>query len=390
MKIAYFSPLPPQRTGIADYSRDLLPSLAEHAALTLFMEQVDQVRGELSARFPVRPVSEFPVRRWDFDIALYQMGNSLFHETIYQTLQQFPGISVLHDYSLHHLIAGITAWRGDFARYIMEMGYAYGLTGLRLARGVHEGLWSYPLFEYPLNERCAALSLGVIVHSKYAWTKLQCRPEVTRVAQVNQPIPLPAQREGGRAALGLPTEAFIVGHFGQMTPEKRLQDVTEAFRRLLQVRPDARLLLVGEVPDWYEGLEQALAGLDEAVISVGYVPDLNTFYAYAAASDLCVNLRYPSLGETSASLLRVMAVGRPVIVSNVGWYTELPDDCCLKLDHDGTEVNTLARYLLELADAPEQRHAMGKCARSYVTEHCEPRAVAQAYVDFIEDCLSAL
>jgi len=387
MKIAYFSPLPPQRTGIADYSRDLLPYLAEHASLTLFVDQDVEVDAELGARFPMRTVAEFPACRWDFDVAVYQMGNSLFHETTWHVSQQYPGVTVLHDYSLHHLVAGITAWRGDFARYSREMGYAYGLSGCRLAREVQKGLRGYPLFEYPLNERCVATSLGVIVHSEYARSKLQSRPEVTNVAQVNQPVPLPESRNPARATLGLPEDAFIVGQFGQMTPEKRLDDVVAAFRQLLRARSDVLLLLVGEVPEWYEGLERALGGLEEKVVSVGYVPDLSTFFDYVAACDICVNLRHPTLGETSASLLRVMAVGRPVVVSDVGWYAELPGDCCLKLKHDGTEVEVLARYLLELAQDLERARKMGERARAYVAEHCDPRAVARAYLDFIESVL---
>lgn len=390
MKIAYFSPLPPQRTGIADYSNDLLPYLAEDAVVTLFVDPDVAVHAELVSRFPIRSISEYPACRWDFDIALYQMGNSLFHELIYQTLQHFPGVTVLHDYSLHHLVAGVTAWRGNFSGYCREMGYACGLTGVHQAREVQRGLRDYPLFDYSLNERCADLSLGLIAHSDYACRRLQRLPEAPPVVKVNQPIPLPPQRQKTRTALGLPNEAFIVGQFGQMTLEKRLGDVTAAFRRLRQARPDARLLLVGEVPEWFEGLPTALEGLDEAVITLGYVPDVNTYYDYISASDLCVNLRRPTLGETSASLLRIMAVGRPVVVSDAGWYSELPDDCCLKLKHDGAEIEKLAQYMLELADDRERRWQVGEKARAYVAENCNPRATARAYLEFIADTLSKL
>jgi glycosyltransferase involved in cell wall biosynthesis len=85
-----------------------------------------------------------------------------------------------------------------------------------------------------------------------------------------------------------------------------------------------------------------------------------------------------------------MAVGRPVVVSNVGWYAELPDDCCLKLEHDGTEVETLAQILLRLADDSERCQKMGERSRGYVAECCNPRAVARTYLEFVRDILSAL
>ena len=100
MKVAFYSPLPPERTGIADYSALLLPELTER------MEVVVAARGRHS-RYP------------DADIALYHVGNNPdYHGWIVDALRRRLGIVVLHDFVLHHLVAGITLACGDAVGYL--------------------------------------------------------------------------------------------------------------------------------------------------------------------------------------------------------------------------------------------------------------------------------
>ena len=394
LEIAYFSPLPPQRTGIADYSAELLPYLAEEAKITLFVSDASAASPELQARFPIREMTRFPRVRWRYDIALYQMGNSLFHRDMYAVLKRYPGLTVLHDYTLHHFVACITAGEDDFPAYVRELAYAMGRDGATRAHAIRRGESPTPLFDWPLNERVVDLSIGVLVHSDYVRRQLLAAHPMARIRKVNQPIPLPHRRDRGavRSRLGLPGDAFIVVTCGRVTPERCLDLSLKAFARFHQRRANALWLIVGESTlghrDWDEAVRSL--GLQDAVHQVGYVEGLETLYDYIAAGDVCVNLRHPTAGETSASVLRAMAVGRPVIVSDVGWYAELPDDGCLKLEHDRAKVETLAQVLLRLADDPERCQKMGERSRGYVAECCNPRAVAWTYLEFVRDILSAL
>ncbi len=100
-----------------------------------------------------------------------------------------------------------------------------------------------------------------------------------------------------------------------------------------------------------------------------------------AACDVLVNLRYPTMGETSGSAIRALALGKPLIVSDVGWFSELPDGAVLKVPVDELEVSTLAAAL-ELA--VEHAASLGAAARTYVErEHALPKVV-DAYVAALE------
>jgi glycosyltransferase involved in cell wall biosynthesis len=192
-----------------------------------------------------------------------------------------------------------------------------------------------------------------------------------------------------RARLDLPPDAFVVVTAGLMTPEKCPGVVMEAFRRFRRQHPQARWLIVGRTLEGFAEWEQE-ADLGDAVRHLGYVEGLAAFYDALAAADVCLNLRHPTAGETSGAVLRAMAVGLPVVVSNQGWYAELPEDCCLKVKHDGSEADQVLRILEELIGQPEASAEMGRRAREYVAHACDPRHVAQDYVDFLRSVLISI
>src|SRR5690349_16369497 len=131
MKLAYFSPLNPVASGISDYSEELLPHLAAYAEITLVVDGYVPTNRALTEKFRVLDQREYHAS--DFDLALYQLGNSPAHAYIYQRALQEPGVIVLHDLVLHHLVASLTLDRGDKTHYLAAMRDAYGEEGLRLA-----------------------------------------------------------------------------------------------------------------------------------------------------------------------------------------------------------------------------------------------------------------
>jgi glycosyltransferase involved in cell wall biosynthesis len=79
-----------------------------------------------------------------------------------------------------------------------------------------------------------------------------------------------------------------------------------------------------------------------------------------------------------------MALGKPIIVRNIDWFSELPDEACVKIGpEDGVEE--LAAVIRALASSPEMRLRLGQEARRYVERECDPRRVARQYAEFLWD-----
>lgn len=388
------TPWPPQRSGIADYSAELVPALVDHVDVELFVD--DRLAAELAKGpgaegqrpappVPVHPLSQLPRRfeAGEHDVALYHLGNDQrFHGAIYRLLAKVPGVVVLHEHVLHHLVLGATAGRGDSAAYLEELRYAYGATGEAVGRravetGVPVDPWAYPLFE-----RAVDRALGLIVHSEATRRRvLASRPEA-RVEVVPHhlslaELPHELDPASARRALGVPEGAFTVASFGFMTPEKRLGVALRAFARLRATRPEAVFLVAGEIAPGLD-LSRELLEAGDGVRLLGRV-ELPRFLAAMQACDVAVNLRHPTGGETSGTVIRLLGLGKPVVVSRQGSFDELPDGCCVKVEVDEAEEELLAAVLERLAADSGLRQAMGENARRHLAAHHTLEGSAAAY-----------
>ena len=256
--------------------------------------------------------------------------------------------------------------------------------GERVARARRWGeLGNAALFELAAHRTLLRRHRGVLVHSRWAAERIREEDEEIRVVTVPMGVPLAPAADGGkgralRERLGIGKEATLVGSFGFQTPIKRTERVIAAMAR--DELRTAHLLVAGEVAEVLdlEGVARA-AGVAERVYFVGFL-DYDEFEAAIAACDLCANLRYPTAGETSASMLRVMAVGRAVVVSDYAQFTELPDEVAVKVPLGDGEVEGLARALGEILGKRERLEEMGEAAREFVRTRHDPSAAAAATV----------
>lgn len=388
MRVAWYSPLPPQKSGIADYSAELLPHLAEHCEIELIVDEGFRPEGDLAARFSVQSHRALPrlLAEGRFDAVLYQLGNNReYHAGIYRSLLEHPGVVVLHEYVIHHLVRDLTLFAGDPQGYVREMRYAYGRTGEAAARrclatGVPLGPWSYPLFE-----RVVDASRGVIVHNRCTRDRVLASRPLTRIATVPHHLSLdsaspdPAE---ARAALRIEPEAFTVATFGFLTAAKRPGVLLRAFARLRRELPHARLFIVGEVSPHYDFERDFTAGLREGVTVTGRL-DLGRFLLYMAACNVAVNLRHPTSGETSGTVIRLLGLGKPLIVNDTGAFSEIPDDCCAKVPLDDSEEELLLAYLRLLAHDEPLRRRMSENARRHMAGHHTLAGSARGYAEFL-------
>jgi len=362
VRVAYYSPLPESRSGIADYSTLLLPALRER------IEEV--VVAEPGKRAP------------HADVALYHVGNDpAAHGWIVDALRKRPGVVVLHEYVLHHLIAGITIGRGHGRAYLEAMERELGVVGRLLGLGVLDNLlpllWETQPERFPLAGTILEQATSLVVHSRFVEERARearYAGPIRVIPHPAWPAPDPVPAEG---ILGRP----LIGCFGNLNMNKRIPQLLEAFTLFRGAHPDARLLLVGASAERFD-LSRRLErlALADGVIREDYVDEAR-MWSLMARCDVLVNLRYPTMGETSGSVIRGLSLGKPMVVSEVGWFAELPDDVALKVPVDEYEVPTLAAALELVTQCHKQ---LGERALEYVrTEHDLARA-ADAYAAVVE------
>lgn len=388
-RLAWLSPLAPRRSGVADYSEDLLPSLGEIADVELVVDGY-RPSDAVARRFPVLAPDAFRRRTAAYDAVIYQVANNLpDHGYLVPLLAEVPGIVVLHDHCLQYLMLGQTLMRGDLEALCEVLRPAYGDRAPELARRLLRGRVD-PLtlsFARPLVD----LARGVIVHSRIAAERVRADRADVPVATVAMPVPEVAALPpaGVRARHGLGDTDFILASASGLAHNKRLELVLAALPALRARFPQLKLLVIGG------GLLGSRArrfvrrhGLETAVVQTGWVSP-ETYRDLIGASDLLVDLRHPSAAETSASIARAMAAGRPLVVSAQGTFLELPDAACVRIPVDGSEIESLVRVVGELLPDEPRRRAMGRAARDFVRAHAGPDRVAHDYLAFVEQVIAS-
>jgi glycosyltransferase involved in cell wall biosynthesis/SAM-dependent methyltransferase len=367
MRVAFFSPLPPARSGIADYSEALIESLRPLVELEVFSS-------------PAQPYDAA-----HFDIALYQVGNNGYHDFVYETAVRHPGVVVMHESNLHHLIADLTIRRDDWDAYVNECEYNGGAPAREFAERVRK-LEVGPDYEgLPLTRRLLEQARGVVVHSHFMEGEMRAAGYGGPVAVIPHGAWIPeGDRNAWRYKLGLDEFTPLIGIFGYLKPYKRIAESLRAFRRLVRLAPNARMILVGEPhPDFPIEPMIRTMGLSANVRVLGFAP-IDDFVGYLAACDIVLNLRYPTVGESSGTLLRSLGLGKAVMVSEIGSFQEFPEDVCLKVPVGAGEEDLIFEYLNLLVSRPEVAGALGARARDYVAHECNWATVARQYAAFLE------
>lgn len=396
MRLAYFSPLGPQRSGIADYSEELLPHLAAAGAeVTLFVEGFRPADESLAQRFEVRDYRRAPgalASLGEFDAAVYHIGNDhRYHAGVFDAARAHPGVVVFHDFALQDFFLGLARQRGDMRVYLDEVAACHGEEARReaeeaLARGATPAAFARPL-DFPLNCRLARGAEGILVHSDWSRARFERTAPGVPVRRVKHHI-TPSAAEAPPPDKRDAREAVRLASFGLITPDKGIERALRALAALRD-RYDFRYTLVGDPNSYFD--VRALVrecGLEDRVEITGHVT-LEEFERRIGETDVALNLRERTVGETSGSLCRIMAAGVCAVVSAVGWFGELPDDCVVKVE-PGEHADALLRaYLARLIEDGQLRARLGANARRYVVAEHDIRRSAEGYLDFIREVVAA-
>jgi glycosyltransferase involved in cell wall biosynthesis len=358
MKVGFFSPLPPARTGVADYSAALLAALRKHGAVEVGASQSD--------------------------VALYHVGNNLQHREIYQRAIQHPGVVVLHDAVLNHFFLGTL----DAKAYIDEFVYNYG----EWDRGLAEDLWNNRArsaadpryFNYPMLKRLVTASRAIIVHNPAAVRAVYRHHPTARVVEIPHlfvppELPDPVDQIRFRAQLGLGPRTLLAGVFGHLRESKRLCTILRAMDRVWKTGADVTLLVQGAFAS--SDLERAVTPLlqgNPRILRAGGLPEPD-FWRWAAATDVCMNLRFPAAAETSGIAIRMMGIGKTVIFTSGEELARFPENARLCVDTGPGEEALLADYLLWLAGDRQAVEEIGRRAAAHIAREHAVERVAEQY-----------
>ncbi len=394
-RLAYVSPLPPERSGIADYSAELLPELARYYDIDVIVNQTAVDNPWIQGNAPVRSAQWFDENAGLFDRVLYHFGNSAFHIHMFELLERHPGTVVLHDFFLSGVLAHME-WVGRaHGVWTRALYSSHGYHAARERSAVtnpSEKAWKDLVEQYPANLEVLQHADGVIVHSEFSrelaakWYGKECGADWICLPLARQPTFVPTRSEA-RRCLGLADEHFVVCCFGMMGPTKLNRRLLNAWLGSSLVRnPQCRLVFVGEheAGEYGASLRRIINGpmTRRSITMTGFVsPDL--YQRYLAAADVAVQLRAMSRGESSAAILDCMGHGLPTIINALGAANELPADSVVRLPA-GFSDDSLVAALTRLWREPEFRRVLGERARAYTRTHHHPRIVADRYHAAIE------
>jgi 2-polyprenyl-3-methyl-5-hydroxy-6-metoxy-1,4-benzoquinol methylase/glycosyltransferase involved in cell wall biosynthesis len=391
MKLAYFSPLGPQRSGISDYSEELLPSLSKGADITLFVDGFKPSNRELLEQFKVCDYRRDPSllrSLTNFDAIVYHMGNDhRYHAGILDCMFEHPGIVVFHDFALQDFFLGLARQRDDLRLYLDEVAGCHGPrvqldAAQALALGSIPSIMERPL-DFPLNCRIARAAEAIVVHSRWSQSRLSEIAPAVPVSRVAMPaIPPTAQRNRPAA-----DDEVHLATFGLITPGKCIEHALRALATL-KATHRFRYTLVGEPNPFFEVRKLIQRyGMEDFVSITGHLP-LGEFEQHIVNTDIALNMRERTVGETSASLCRILAGGVCSIVSDVGWYAELPNDTVVKVGLDGNTDALLSAYLQRLIEDETLRRRIGENARRYALAEHNVATSAELYLAVVRSTIA--
>lgn len=387
-RLFHVSPLPPVRSGIADYSARLLRELATHYEIEVVIEQPELAEPWVSANFPIRSLQWFMAHAGPDDRILYHFGNSPFHAHMFGMLRQFPGVVVLHDSWLGAARNWMEHDAGNPVAFLPVLydshGYAALLHDVRQQRASTLDAW-------PVNRDVIEAALGVIVHSRYAVGQARLHFGAA-AADKFIVVPFPKQRTHGdrrlaRHLLGIGPEDFVVCSFGMLAPTKLNHRLLAAWlQSSLAADRRCRLVFVGENDggDYGRALASSIsAAAGGSHIQVTGFVSADSYADYLAAADVVVQLRTDSRGETSAAIFDALAHGLPLIVNAHGTASELPEAAVLRIP-DRFSDPELSTAMEGLRNDVRLRVRLAHDAARVIAQEHHPADVALRYREAIE------
>ncbi|HEY2566582.1 MAG TPA: glycosyltransferase [Candidatus Aquirickettsiella sp.] len=392
-RIAYISPLPSEKTGVADYSARLIPELACFYEIILITEQDTIDDMWLKANFPIHNLKWFSENVDIFDILLYQFGNSSYHHYMIDMLNLYPGIVLLHDF----YISGLLDWMED---YLPKKKFLFS-KNLYISHGYPALIYQEKEgrinthHKYPCNLSILKKASGIIVHSEFTvelarkWYGENIVKKIKSInhlahTNVNNTI---EDKNLAKEKLGFQKKDFLICTFGNLHPNKLNHRIIFSSIDHLLNHDNIFLIFIGEkpYPSYFELLSEQIKknNLIKKIKILGF-SEQKIFQNYLVAADIAIQLCENSRGETSGCLLTCLSYGIPTITNAHGSIKELPDDVIIKLKDNFTDLE-LSIAINTLYDNFNLRSEFSRKSIQYIKDNCHPAQIGKKFYHIIED-----
>ena len=382
-KLLYVSPFPPLKSGISDYSVILVDALKSRYDITLYVDDYDLADVDKIKEFPILKHGKDSVV-WDsYDYIIYNIGNNpYFHDYIYEACIEHPGMVILHDLVLYYMFIGYYQKRNCLYSRIYEQ------EGLELLLKIKEyvkkekkdllqikGIAS----EFPFHKELLESGNKIMVHSQYAFDRVKQYTnkvkKINMIQQVAESFEL-IKKDKLYKKYGIPTDAIVITSFGIVAETKLNHIACEVVRNIAKEKKVCYVMVgEGEYVNCYVD--------NKHIFKTGYV-DMDEFDSFIVHSDIVLNLRHPSMGETSAALIKILQMGKACIINDEGWFAEIPADCAVKLPIDNIKED-LEQKLTLLIDDVQRRKQIEQNAEQYIKAEYSTKKI----IDDIERFLFA-
>lgn len=380
------------KSGISDFSEELVVKLKEYHDITLFANHGIVDNEIINANFEIMDICDYEKEqvRAQFDIAVFHMGNNYsFHKDIARIFLKYGGVLELHDIALHHFLAEATLSQGEKDNYIRAMKYCHGDAGEKRAKAFLQrkgkAPWINESLKYMVNKYFIDRAQAIIVHSDFAYEIVKGIRKEIQIVKIELHTPEICnynneQKSEIRKHLGIEDDKLILGAFGYASAEKRILQILRALAVYKKYNKNFHFYIVGKVANINIDKTIRKLKLQNYVSSVGFV-DLSKLKLYMAACDVAFNLRYPTQGESSASLVRLMGMGKVVFVTDIGAFKEYSDDIVVKIEYGEKEIYQIYKKLQEVEEGLDY---YGEKAYQYALRHNNVDVNAKKYADFFQ------
>ena len=385
-KIAFVTPWPEQKTGIANYVYKLLPHLSEYFDIDIFADNT--VKNDI--HFLENPVGKLYMidklesLHANYDEIIFEIGNSAeYHSGIYEAMLKYRGIAEIHDFILHPFFYWAYFLKKRYRLYREALETGYGKEGLLHYKQIKEKSCYPDNDKFPMCVSVQKKARATIFHNH--WSKRQ----FTQTEDIYV-VPHPCfdkhivseNKEGLKQTIlnklnGKGTHQIVIGCFGYINENKRPYRVLEAISQLINEGFDIKLAFWGNSN--IENFEDYIPEhLKKRVLVSGYLPR-DEYVCALEITDIVLNLRYPSMGEASGTLCEAFKYGKAVIVSDINQYKEFPNEVCWKVPVKQGEQECLTEMLRYLIKNRQIREILGENARSYAENVLAPGKIAKQY-----------